>query len=442
MFHKFKSHSSIINPNSTLKLRIRDIAYFLTMLAIYAYGALPSYDFVYIVVITIPILFLTGLKYKFHKFTLMNCLLIVFLTKYAIVAYPKATVKNGASVNQVFYLGYIFIVLFLVLSVEGISYKTLFLKGLKFFGKLQVIGVLFQYVLPNVYNAVWGIFCGPNILSNIIRRRGEGYCTGFASESATTALWLSAALGIAFFVENREKRSTKCWIVLYLICLLLTGKRGPFIFAISSLAIVYIIVDRSRLKINSLVRGICAAVAMVIFIFVAYELFGADSPVGRLTETFQQLGQGASVADVSSSRDVLYERAFDYMRGAIWNGIGWGQYRVLSTRLFDFNGDAHNVYIQVFVENGLPGAILYITTMIMGLFYAVRNVLYSQKRRMNVFDECCGLLYLQTYYILYCFSGTCLYEVAFYYMHFIGLMIAQSLWNSHIRRFESEAELV
>ena len=86
--------------------------------------------------------------------------------------------------------------------------------------------------------------------------------------------------------------------------------------------------------------------------------------------------------------------------------------------------DAHNVYLQVLAETGLLGFTLFIAC-IGTTFLTTYRVIQASDRVESQFDRTAALysFMYQVYFILYCATGNCLYDITFiHYTVAAGLM--------------------
>lgn len=117
-----------------------------------------------------------------------------------------------------------------------------------------------------------------------------------------------------------------------------------------------------------------------------------------LGELSERLASLADPADAASPRLLIWRGAWDMVRDSPWWGIGlgtyylaWPPYRDPSDTTLGFY--VHNDYLQIWIETGLPGALLLVSVLLGTLFVVARYLRQQLDRdqRTETIALCSGL---------------------------------------------------
>ena len=114
-------------------------------------------------------------------------------------------------------------------------------------------------------------------------------------------------------------------------------------------------------------------------------------------------------------------------------GNGFGSYGYSFAQAGEYNMgtiarmNAHNVYAQMLCETGVVGTAFYILAIGGGVSYTIKIIRNLPKDvdieiRSGIFFS----LTVQIFYILYSFTGNCLFDIVFYY-YFAAIMVLMSV---------------
>ena len=214
---------------------------------------------------------------------------------------------------------------------------------------------------------------------------------------------------------------TGALFVLTLGALFLTAKRSGLLFGLGAMMLGYVAYGNKKNSFLRLVGLLIAALAAVMILsrFLA--------PVRIVIDRFLELGKDSSTIN----RLKMWQLALELFMKHPVIGIGWEgfkyQYYVnigaQSSGAYEYL-DAHNVYLQVLAETGITGFVLY-CYCVFSTFITTLKLLRSKARILRDADKI-AVLYAfmyQIYYILYCVTGNCLYDITFvHYAIAIGLV--------------------
>lgn len=314
---------------------------------------------------------------------------------------------------------------------------------IKYFKKILMIGggisiffTLLFWIIPDLYNLVvdfYGYF--PPGTGQI----KYGYRAGITANYSQNGIFIAVFIMIIFCLiisENNTKynkfknKIRFILLVISVLAFLLNGKRGTLIWC--ALAVVFTWFVSSEKKSKFLVR----ITVLGCFMLIALELALTYIPaLSFVAERFSKLGTDGSATD----RLTMWALAFaNFLRSPIF-GIGFLNYReqyssnLASLFIRDFSDissyrrlDAHNVYIQVLCEQGIVGAFIYITALVLLMKKTIAVLKFFSKKDVELKSAAMISLCLQIFYILYSLSGNCLYDMTFY-LYMFAMAIVCSL---------------
>lgn len=165
---------------------------------------------------------------------------------------------------------------------------------------------------------------------------------------------------------------------------LLGGGRGAFLLLIAYFLIYLVsLFFIHKITLNSLLRGFIRLVLIIISISLFVDFFGKkdfiQSGFTRATQFISSDG-GINLAEGSSGRDVVYQVAIEYIDKNPISGYGPFGFREKTIQ-------AHNIFLEILLQFGLIGLIIFITLIIILIIKAVKN------RSVFSFWVFCLLLY-------------------------------------------------
>lgn len=146
---------------------------------------------------------------------------------------------------------------------------------------------------------------------------------------------------------------------LFLCVLLIGGARGPFIAAVLSALIpilfaVHISLKRQVIKIERFTVPIIIITITVIALLVFFY------QTGQMTQTMYRLQvlTNEGMGDSAQARIQHYAHAIDYWKQAPLLGNGIGSWPIINGNI-DMRGYPHNLILEILVELGLAGLVLF-----------------------------------------------------------------------------------
>ena len=290
---------------------------------------------------------------------------------------------------------------------------------------VHAAATLFFMVVPSVYAS----FVKPVFFAG--DQNAIGYQSGLTSHYSYNGMLLSAGvlLAVARALPRRDSKragsvdaEAVLLMVLFLAALLATTKRGPVV-AVVIAVVVALFVGSGRVKTGMILKIVFGAV------FAAAVVFALSQVVPQIAVVFDRLSEAltsTSEVDATNGRSLLWGRALELWRESPVVGHGWATYRYYWEGRIDVaTSTAHNVFLGLLAEVGIVGLVVYLVAAIpplVGLWRMARNLpSFSGDLRSEVFFA----FSYQIFYLVYCFSGSPLYDIESYFFY---LILSCGIW--------------
>lgn len=282
------------------------------------------------------------------------------------------------------------------------------------------IGCIINYCFPTIYNTV--IFpkfsqTAQISLSRVEDLTSQTYYAGFTSQVGYTSFFLSFGMGALFCFRNKIFRK-KFWLpgILIIIGMLLTGKRGPIIFLIVTIAIIYLLEEQGKKRI---LRIFPLLILLVLGYLGLYFLatYTNVNGIQRIFDTLQRFLLSGDIEDVG--REQLYNQAIVYFRQNPILGIGWQNFHVLFT---ERQTHVHCIYLQLLCETGIIGFCIFVTFFVTCLLRTIRLLKVAAKNTLEN-NWIKFSLFVQVYFLLYGITGNPLYDIEETILYFFAVSI-------------------
>lgn len=355
------------------------------------------------------------------RFDIFVLLIFLFFSDMTISAFLSGT--SRFSVDMIFYWSS-FLMILLCGNIKKYRIEDFILKFMVFYGIFFAVGVFLQMMFTDAFEKnYFSLFKGEFKTSVYRQVIYHQMYTGWASQTFAVCMNFGAAIFSSWVLW--EKKHNKMWLILMMInvvAMLLTGKRGPVVFMLCSLLLVNLILTK---KFNDIIKKIwryviLAVVAgIAILIYISSEVSTSRNTIVRFMEMFN-----GSSDDVSNGRFSLWKLAVEIFAQNPVFGIGWRAYPVRALPYEGVEMYTHNVYLQILSEQGLVGIVLYLAFIL----YAMVDTYLIIKRKDNVLSgEGVYLLkfslMVQCFLFLYSLTGNVLYDYNAALLYFLAFML-------------------
>lgn len=360
----------------------------------------------------------SDIKIKFNFISSVFFILLAYMGISIIYSYdPQATI-------QLFIL---YACAFPLLFID--MPRAYFMKILTIFYVVCAVvafSIIISAIIPNcMLNYFWFIV-NPSHSAEVTRfinnELAVGSYSGFAREKAEAAYIMNVGTAILFakyFSDRKLEKKDLFMLMVFLVALMLTGKRTLFIIAIAAFAVFMLLSDlrgKTFKTISVIIIAICVLFVIMMFIPKAANIFERFLD----KENVESLG----------NRDSLWV----YMTMMIAEfpifGAGMGSYNQYAfdhgLRVADnkWLANGHNCYLQVMSEMGAVGSAIFLLFVIAAFVYTVNSIRKFRNDRdgryMSFFS-----LYIQIMMIIYSLTGNPLYsrQILFVWIFSIGMVL-------------------
>lgn len=317
--------------------------------------------------------------------------------------------------------------LFFAKTVDIHNYLPTF-KLIKFAGIFFSLGNILQIFFLDKYYQLYFPLFSFDFQTSISRQLRHGMYMGFTSQTVVTAVYLIMALGLTYSFWQSEKFTWRktVYILIITISLLLTGKRGPVLFMCVAFVCTGYMFEQKGRKVIKILKYVMITLVLFVFLYFLVLPFLGDTG-NSLSRLFGTLF-GNDDVDISNGRFVLYELAWKLFKSNPFLGIGWGNFNKMAAVLLNFDGHAHNMYLQLLCETGIIGFTVFITALASVLIMSIKLIAKLNKGEFKTQKYLKASLkfsfFIQTFFIFYSMTGNPLYDYNFIMLYFFGSAIA------------------
>lgn len=374
---------------------------------------------IYAVAIFFVLVFVfSDIKIKFNFISSVFFILLAYIGISIIYSYdPQSTIR----------LFILYACAFTLLFID--MPRAYFLKILTIFYVVCTVvafSIIVSAVIPNcMLNYFWFIVNpghSPEITRFISNELAVGAYSGFAREKAEAAYIMNVGTAILlakYFSDGKLEKKDLFMLLVFLVALMLTGKRTLFIIAIAAFAVFMLLSDlrgKTFKTISVIIIAVCVLFVIMMFIPKAANIFERFLD----KENVESLG----------NRDSLWV----YMTMMIAEfpifGAGMGSYnqyafehglRVADNKWF---ANGHNCYLQVMSEMGAVGSAIFLLFVIAAFVYTVNSIRKFRNDRDGRYMSFFAL-YIQIMMIIYSLTGNPLYsrQILFVWIFSIGMVL-------------------
>ena len=291
---------------------------------------------------------------------------------------------------------------------------------------IHVIATILQLLFPNMINSInSAILSAESLKINQDLFRAGGYA-GITAQTTVNAFYITIFVGISalnLVVKKEHKIANITFLVISIIALFITGKRGLLIFSVISIALIYIYIAFKDEK------NILKYIVMILIVVSIGYIAVINIPQTQvIIDKIQVLNENK---DALNGRDKLWKESIEVFINNPLMGIGIGAIKEVIGEY------SHNSYIQILAETGIVGAIIYVLAILTSVFITIRKAsLILKKENLEQKMSIAMSLFLQGVFIMYSFTGNPLYGQYF----LVPYMIAIAMSNSINIKEENEIE--
>lgn len=352
-------------------------------------------------------------------------LMVVLWTAFIGVSLLRNHDISAGTIRQIEY--YIMLYVMMLCIVRRTGWVESAWKVIRLYTMFHLIIGLFlllnQDILRNkVVPLLWTEGSVMRILQEAIQNR---YMTGLFNHYSAMGMCMATGV-IAYSTVLFQKKKTKIWqwiaLASMVLGLFLTGKRGPLIFTIAAVGLVYVLTEKIYTQ-KGFSRIMKRCILFVILVAFAYAL------VPQVRSVFDRLFADADSVNSYSSGRIEYHwiYAIALFLDSPIIGKGWRGVRYLVPEMTGRSAnDAHNIYLQVLAETGIVGAVIIFGFFICAWKSAYKAMRLQDKRKMLSESQECILkisLLFQTFFLLYGITGNPLYDVQCFVPYFISCTV-------------------
>lgn len=300
----------------------------------------------------------------------------------------------------------------------------IFLEMILIADTIYALATIFFVFTPNLYSAMaQNLF--PGSYTRLMGWYRSGCMPGLTVHYSVNGILISTGIMLAtckYIEKEGKKRRLIAQMGILVIALLLTGKRGPIVFSLMSVLIVYYfhMADRPKGRIFKLIFLLSVVLSGYIILVQIIPSMGVF--VDRFISTTES-------GDVTLGRTRYWALALESFKGHPIFGIGWGQYELLAGEMYSKYVDAHNNYLQFMCEMGIIGFFAFVVFAIVNLYRTVvcyKNAVGGSFRHNYrlAFSLC-----FQIFTLLYSFTGNPFYTTVTFMTYYLVSTISKYYYN-------------
>lgn len=381
--------------------------------------------------------FITVMACKFKISKTIDYVDFFLIISVLFVILNNANIKKG---DIGYVIAYLCIVLFYFFASRTDVWINAFLNILLIMGLFFAFFTIAAFLNRDFYVQIVNNLY-PETAMSLLFHYDDGCISGITNNYSANGIYLSLSLCVSFYTfmfskkENISSFKRKFAFLVFIICfisLLLTGKRGPTIFAIFSLFIVYYFYYSNNKK-GRLIKIMGVLLLGITLIFIIAQF------VPEINTIFNRFEQTKALGDISLGRIERIKLAFKlFLKNPIF-GMGWDSFKYFyriypAAKIRGLIINVHNVYVQLLCEVGLVGFFIFISIFILNLKKAFKTYIKCRKDKdnfqTNASKALAVALYLQVFFLLYGLTGNPLYDTEMLFPYLMSCAIVQFYYKN------------
>lgn len=307
---------------------------------------------------------------------------------------------------SIFFIG---ILMYYLLSCNSTWIQN-FYKALFFLALINLIITILSFIDFQLFKSIFYRFLtGKAIEFTDSYYSKFGFHAGIMGQTGTNSVVLS--MGFPYLVgcisRNEKKIPYIALFVMFLFGIVITGKRGAFIYVLITSFIIYAI--KQSKEPSSLFKKIFAMIFLLLLLYFAYCFI---EPFTILIDRL--IPNSDSVTDLSAHRFDLYSEAISVFKSNPIIGIGIGAYPVISV----YSNNVHNDFLEMFAEMGIFGGLTYLILCLILLANSIKLCAASNKMTES--------MYLIMFLSLTSMTGIVIYNYGFMLIFFVCVAAIRS----------------
>ena len=297
------------------------------------------------------------------------------------------------------------------------NWQDYFVQGVFIASAVHVVATITQLIFPNFIGNINEIILGAEGLKMNQDLYRAGAYAGITAQTSVNAFYIAIFVGIIFLkvlFQKQGKKRNMCFLVIGVVALFITGKRGMLIYTLISMITVFLYVTLRDRK-NGL-KYFSALLVVGIIGYIAIINIPATQQIIEKNIILQERG------DVLNGRDVLWKKSIEVFENNSIFGIGLG---TIQNIIGEYS---HNVYIQLLAETGIVGLLVYVAAFLYSMLCSLKKMDYIlEQGKVNQKIIASLSVIIQFIFIAYAFSGNPLYGQIFLLPYMIAIAMINSI---------------
>lgn len=278
-------------------------------------------------------------------------------------------------------------IVFLIMNIRNM------LNGVKAFlaaSLIHVFATTLEFIVPSFIHGITDLLLSADSRDVALELYQYDYHCGIAQQASYDACYIAVAFSILFasvmVKKVKNNLANTILLLISIVAMLLTGKRGLVLAIIIAAAVTFIISLNTSGKLK--IRYISMVIVAILFVnYIFNETEIATNIIRRMQNE-----------DIFSGRVALWELAFLGIKQHPILGNGTGAYSTVSSV------SAHNSLLQLWYENGLIGLSLIILIFINCIIMCLKKIKIADtnfKKEILLMSLC-----YQIFFIIGCMSDS------------------------------------
>lgn len=336
------------------------------------------------------------------------------------------SVKNWTVADVRDFIAYLAFIVFIVSTKVAPTSLNKAIKLLYVMAIFHLFFVLLNGIFRTRFNEFLYIIVSPKAITSLERAIKGNYVTGLGVIPGDTSGYLVNGILILIFgnfILRKEHKYLKA--LMLLIGILFCAKKSHLLCLGFSMCLTWIITAKNGKKMKRIVVVIMCLIAMVI---VGYIILPSLTNIPMFNRISISLDKMMSGSDFTSNRQGLAKHAIVLFKERKTFGWGWKYFNKYTAERWGYTNYVNNVYLQLLVDTGVVGMVMFCMPMIYTFWNTLKNVKYYKNVTENI--EAINYLTLslvfQLFFLVYCFIEVPFYSYPFLMVYGMAVVISNS----------------